>query len=238
MTPAAIAAGVIIVAAAGNEGTAVMGYPGAYAPVISVGSAGWDREWLPDPTNKDTSQAVTRYRMWWLQNTLDGDAAGTLQPPLKSNSGQVFDPTPVAQVYVSDFSSRQRSEQDLDVLAPGSWVRGPFPGDGNYAHLPWWSGGIGDVKGGNPGNFYFAGGTSMASPHVASLAALALQKNPNLTQGQMESFLESTATTIPAGTNQVWDISLATAAWNTLTWGTDATGSGLVNAKALLTAVP
>ena len=236
---AAINAGVIIVAAAGNEGTAGMGYPGAYPPVISVGSAGWDREWLDDPAAAIKVAPVGgRYRMWWLQNTLGSGAARALQPPLKSNSGQVFDPTPVAQVYVSDFSSRQRSEQDLDVLAPGSWVRGPFPGDGNYAHLPWWSGGIGDVKGGNPGNFYFAGGTSMASPHVASLAALALQKNPNLTQGQMESFLESTATAIPAGTNQVWDISLATAAWNTLTWGTDATGSGLVNAEALLTAVP
>ncbi len=34
----AIANGVIVVAAAGNEGEAGMGYPGAYAPVISAGS--------------------------------------------------------------------------------------------------------------------------------------------------------------------------------------------------------
>lgn len=38
----AIEAGVIIVASAGNEGELGMGYPGAYAPVISVASAGWN----------------------------------------------------------------------------------------------------------------------------------------------------------------------------------------------------
>lgn len=38
----AIEAGVIIVASAGNEGLAGMGYPGAYGPVISVASAGWN----------------------------------------------------------------------------------------------------------------------------------------------------------------------------------------------------
>ena len=50
----AIAAGVIIVASAGNEGDAGMGYPGAYEPVISVASAGWndlasgDKAWRDD----------------------------------------------------------------------------------------------------------------------------------------------------------------------------------------------
>ncbi|MFZ2413729.1 MAG: S8 family serine peptidase, partial [Candidatus Cryosericum sp.] len=37
----AIAQGVIIVAAAGNEGEAGMGFPGAYEPVISVAASGW-----------------------------------------------------------------------------------------------------------------------------------------------------------------------------------------------------
>ena len=43
----AISQGVIIVASAGNEGTAGMGYPGAYAPVISVAASGWIGEWTP-----------------------------------------------------------------------------------------------------------------------------------------------------------------------------------------------
>ena len=37
----AIANGVIVVAAAGNEGEAGMSFPGAYAPVISAGAIGW-----------------------------------------------------------------------------------------------------------------------------------------------------------------------------------------------------
>jgi hypothetical protein len=233
----AIAAGVIIVASAGNEGAAGMGYPGAYAPVISVGSAGWDREWLDDPAVKTAPANGSRYRMWWLQNTKGDGSVGTLAPPLKPRSGQVVDPTPVSQVYVSDFSSRELAGQDLDVLAPGSWVRGPYPGDGSYAHLPWWSRGIGDVRGRNPGNFYYVGGTSMASPHVAALAALKLEKSPGLSQAQMEALLEGTATAIPAGSTDVWDIS-PVPNWYTQAWGVDATGSGLVNAKALLSAAP
>jgi hypothetical protein len=43
----AIAAGVIIVASAGNNGEAGMGYPGAYEPVISVAASGWIGEWYP-----------------------------------------------------------------------------------------------------------------------------------------------------------------------------------------------
>ena len=59
----AIEQGVIIVASAGNEGEAGMGYPGAYAPVISVAASGWIGEWtadgwwrtldVPDPTNPE-----------------------------------------------------------------------------------------------------------------------------------------------------------------------------------------
>lgn len=42
----ALAQGVIIVASAGNEGEAGMGYPGAYEPVISVAASGWAGEWV------------------------------------------------------------------------------------------------------------------------------------------------------------------------------------------------
>ena len=60
-------------------------------------------------------------------------------------SGDVADPTVAEDVYVSDFSSRELAGQDLDVLAPGSWVRGPFLGFPGYSHLPWWSKGLGDL---------------------------------------------------------------------------------------------
>lgn len=67
---AAIDAGVIVVAAAGNEGTAGMSYPGAYAPVISAAAIGWDEQWTtrtwwyaldaPDPTDAGTSTSPPR----------------------------------------------------------------------------------------------------------------------------------------------------------------------------------
>ena len=86
----AIAQGVIIVASAGNEGTAGMGYPGAYPPVISVAASGWIGEWQPPGD-----------RSWWWN--LD-----------------VSEPTNPNQFYITDFSSRELQGQDLDVAAPGS----------------------------------------------------------------------------------------------------------------------
>jgi subtilisin family serine protease len=50
----AAANGVIVVASAGNGGDAGMGYPGAYAPVISVAAAGWRGQW---PAGN---------RSWWI----------------------------------------------------------------------------------------------------------------------------------------------------------------------------
>jgi subtilisin family serine protease len=216
----AIANGVIVVAAAGNEGEAGMHYPGAYAPVISAGAVGWTKEWL-NPTG---APVPPRYRLWWLQS---GFYPFTDIP----------EPTPVDQVYVTDFSSRELPGQQLDVLAPGSWVRGPFGGDPGYNHLPWWSKGIGDLVGGNSGNFYYVGGTSMATPHVASLAALLLEKNPGLVQWQVEDILKSTALPIPPGSATVFDLS-PTQGFYTYSWGPDAVGSGLVQADVALDAVP
>ncbi|MHA2171974.1 MAG: S8 family peptidase, partial [Candidatus Kariarchaeaceae archaeon] len=197
----AIANGVIIVASAGNEGTDGMGYPGAYGPVISVGSTGWIKEWLWVDNNPF-------YRLWWLQSGFYpyNDVPEESEPL-------------IGEVYVSDFSSRELPGQELDVLAPGSWVRGPYPGTPGYSHLPWWSNGIGDMAGWNPGNFYYVGGTSMSCPHVSAVAALMLEKNPSLLQGDIESILKGTALPIPAGSATVFFV-------GPQSWGNDATGSG------------
>ena len=232
----AIANGVIVVAAAGNEGEIGMGYPGAYPPVISAGSAGWTREWV-EPSG--TPAAGPRYRMWWLKDSVPP----TLTPPLLPDSGNVDEPQDSSDVYVSEFSSRALPGQQLDVLAPGSWVRGPFPGDPGYNHLPWWSKGIGDLVGHNSGNFFYVGGTSMATPHVASVAALMLQKNPNLVQAQVESILKSTALTMPAsGSRTIFDFTVpnVTVSWDTDCIGTscDAVGAGLVQADKAVAATP
>lgn len=225
----AIANGVIVVAAAGNEGEAGMGFPGAYAPVISAGAIGWTGEWLK-PTD-----GLPRYRMWWLK---DGDHV----PPMLPGTGEVGDPTLASDIYVTDFSSRALPGQQLDVLAPGSWVRGPFPGTPGFNHLPWWSKGQGDLHGNNSGNFYYVGGTSMATPHTSAVAALIMQKNPNLTQAQVESILKSTALPLAAsGSRDIFDFDhAATITWDTDCGGTacDAVGSGVIQADAALSATP
>ena len=128
------------------------------------------------------------------------------------------------------------------MLAPGSWVRGPFPGDLNYSHLPWWSNGIGDLVGGNPGNFFYVGGTSMAAPHVTSAAALLLQKDPGLTQADVEAILTSAALPIPpSGSQLILDNTVvATMSWDRDCAGTpcDAVGSGLLQVDAAINSIP
>jgi hypothetical protein len=82
-----------------------LGYPGAYPQVISVASAGWVGEWR---ACTDTPLGAD-FNFWWVGCDV---------------------PEPVAQdasaFYISDFSSRAKNDQDLDVAAPGSWVLGPY----------------------------------------------------------------------------------------------------------------
>jgi len=218
----AIANGVIVVASAGNEGEAGMGYPGAYPQVISVGACGWRYEWYW-PNTLTTPPPPPRYRLWWLQDTTYG-------------YNDIPEPTPAVDVYIADFSSREKPGQDLDVVAPGSWVRGPFPGDPGYNHLPWWS--EGHAKGIPAGGaFFYVGGTSMAAPHVTSVVALMLQKNPGLIQSQVENVLESSALYIPPGSMTVFDL-VPTQGWYTYSWGADATGAGLIQARTALDQTP
>jgi subtilisin family serine protease len=182
----AIEQGVIIVASAGNGGEAGMGYPGAYAPVISVAASGWVDEW---PTGN---------RFWWYNRN-------------------VADPTNPDHFYITDFSSRELDGQDLDVAAPGSWVVGPY-----------------QVNSGQT-SYYFLGGTSMASPHVAGIVALMAQKNPTLTAAQAELILEASAISLPAGcrtVNTPWGYA------EEYCWGADATGAGLATADAALADTP
>jgi len=108
-------------------------------------------------------------------------------------------------------------------------------------HLPWWSQGFADLISNNPGNFYYVGGTSMATPHVASLAALALQQDRSLAQAEIEAKLKATAAPLPSNGSAGVSNGGVPAEWETITWDTscgsytcDPVGAGLVQADALL----
>jgi subtilisin family serine protease len=181
----AIGKGVIIVASAGNLGAAGMGYPGAYAPVISVAASGWVGEWHG---NSD----------WWAANV----------PEYAS---------PADYFYITEFSSRELPGQDLDVAAPGSWIVGPY-----------------QVNSGQI-SYYFLGGTSMATPHVAGIVALMAQKDPELTAAEAEGILETSAIPLAAGCRTITNPDGTT---TEVCWEADATGAGLATADAALAATP
>lgn len=129
----------------------------------------------------------------------------------------VADPISPADFYITDFSSREKAGQDLDVAAPGSWVVGPY--QVNSGQL----------------SYYFLGGTSMAAPHVAGIVALMAQKDPQLNAAQAEAILAGSATPLPAGCR---DVQYPLGVFTATCWGDDATGAGLVTADAALTATP
>ncbi len=107
----------------------------------------------------------------------------------------------MAQFTVSDFSSRRFDGQDLDLTAPGDSVVGPY-----------------QINSGQI-SYYYLSGTSMASPHIAGIVALMVQKDPDLTATEAEAILESVALDIPNFT----DVDF---------------GSGFVTADAALAATP
>src|SRR5262249_2798282 len=100
-------------------------------------------------------------------------------------------------------------------------------------------------------DYTLVNGTSHACPHVAGIAALMLQKNPTLTQAQIENILRSSATPLPAGCRDVvwpgvdpgnpptWEDHNKVFFFNaTFCWDESATGAGLVQADAALAATP
>ena len=166
----AIEKGCIVVAAAGNSGYEQMDYPGAYSQVISVASGGWTMENI----GSGSSPHEPPYR-WWLS-----DVPERFYIPDDNNN--------TFQLFVNDFSGRPNPELgqswcDLDVCGPGSWVVGPYSPYGCLADptgqgIDWFG-------------YYYVGGTSQATPHVSGIAALVLDKYPNINQPKMERILKT-----------------------------------------------
>lgn len=212
----------------------IMDWPGGYPQVISAGSSGWGMgvitkgnkglrggpkypgtgEWEPWPQPRPLT--------WWYQ-----DVAEDVEDEIS---------------YISYFSSREYVNPDfpgytvqLDAVAPGSWVLGPYPGDTfGYQHIPWWAQGYPWNPNTPPPNYWFVGGTSMATPHIAGVCALMLQKHPTWTQPQVEAAIKGTATPLPTTTLNYpfaynW-VRWPTGDIYTFLWAADATGAGIIQA--------
>jgi subtilisin family serine protease len=132
-------------------------------------------------------------------------------------TSDVADPTNPGDFYIADFSSRAKPGQDLDVAAPGTWVVGPY-----------------QVNSGQI-SYYFLGGTSMASPHVAGIVALMAQKNPALNAADAEAYLEDSAIYLAPGCRTVYG---PDGNPSDICWEADATGAGLATADAALAVTP
>jgi subtilisin family serine protease len=135
--------------------------------------------------------------------------------------------------YIAPFSAWELAGQDLDVAAPG------------YPVPVVWANQQGQL------DYSFFWGTSAATPHVAGIAALLLQKNPNLTAAEVESILETTAMPLLTGCRDVIEGGVGPGnepTWSdhgnvyffetTYCWEANAVGAGLVDAEAALAATP
>jgi Subtilase family len=233
---AAIKAGVVVVASAGNSGDLGMGFPGAYEPVISVGAGGWTQQWndYPDKT-------------WWLDDVPETGVAEVYITGFSSRQlpGQYLDvvsegrhmllPYPCAQLYKDGQVTPRTEHRTCAAKAtPDNAQAAPF-------------------------QYLFISGTSFSAPTVSGIVALMLQTNPSLSNadatfgtlgdpaswgpGSLERILEDSATPIPAGSVTVthrtgesivecWEGAAGCA--STL----EATGHGWVFADQAVAAVP
>lgn len=137
-------------------------------------------------------------------------------------SDDVPDPTKATDFFIPEWSSRALYGQDLDVAAPGVWTVGPY--QLNSGQL----------------RYAFISGTSMASPHVAGIAALMLQKNPGLKASDIENTLQTSAIAMDPGCRDVVELlpppadAFAIVPPSPVCWAAGAAGSGLVGATLAL----
>jgi len=143
------AAGVLIIAAAGNDKSSVPSFPAAAENVLSVSAVDLNRRLAP-----------------------------------YSNYGST-----------------------IDIAAPGGNTGQDLNGDGYR------DGVLSTLVIDSEYGYKFYDGTSMAAPHVAGVAALILAANPNLTVGELENILLSTATDLgQAGRDDDYGYGLVNAA--------------------------
>jgi hypothetical protein len=224
---AALQAGVVIVASAGNSGDAGMGFPAAYEPVISVAAGGWVDQWRDYPDNT-----------WWLDDVPEAGVGPVYVAGFsaRQRAGQYLDvvstgrylllPYPCVQLYKDgQVTSATQHRTCASKATPDAASAAPF----QYLHIS---------------------GTSFSAPTLAGIVALMLDKNGSLSNadaafgtlgdpaswgpGTLEKLLERAATPLPPGAVTVTHRDGTPL---TETWGADATGHGWVFVDDALAAV-
>jgi hypothetical protein len=189
---AAIKAGVVVVASAGNGGNSGMGFPGAYEPVVSAGAGGWVEQYTTLPG-----------KGWYLQDVPENDMSQIYVAGFSARQlpGQYLDvvstgrylllPYPCAQLYKDgQVISSTNVRTCASKATPDNASAAPF-------------------------QYLWISGTSFSAPTIAGIAALMLEKNPSLSNadatfgtlsdpnswrpGSFERALERAATPIAPG---------------------------------------
>ena len=232
---AAIKAGVVMVASAGNGGNAGMGFPGAYEPVVSTGAGGWRSQWNEYPDKE-----------WWLDDVPENGVNEVFVADFSSRqlSGQYLDvvstgrflllPYPCAQLYKNGQINPSTNVRTCASKAtPDNAHAAPF-------------------------QYLFLSGTSFSAPTVSGIVALMLDKNPTLSnadadtpgsliddpstwdEGQVEDLFDSAAIDIP-GASVVTTFRTGdpdTECWEQPSCPLEATGSGWLFVDDVLATTP
>ncbi|CAI5531066.1 unnamed protein product [Closterium sp. Naga37s-1] len=189
------AAGVFVTFAAGNEGPPGRGgyyrTLDSFAPFyLTVGASTIARGGASLASSTAGAQSLTLGANT-SSNGADG-TGGSSSTVLTADGGITFTSYSTSAPVVADFSSRG------PLLPPSATAQPPKPG--NAILKPDIIGPGVDLvaaapgkKPGEVGGVFVASGTSMATPHLAGLAALIIQKHPNWTPAQVMSALMTTA---------------------------------------------
>ena len=224
---AAIAAGVVVVASAGNEGTNGMGFPAAYEPVVSVGAGGWTQQWTSLPT-----------KAWYLRDVPENDMAQIYVAGFSSRQkpGQYLDVVSTGRYLLLPYPCAQLYQDGQVISSTNVRTCASKASPDNSSAAPF--------------QYLFMSGTSFSAPTMAGIVALMLDKRPGLSNadarfgtltdpaswgpGSLELLLERSATPIRPGS-----VTVVHRTGDPLveTWGADATGHGWVFADDALSAV-
>jgi subtilisin family serine protease len=229
---AAIKAGVVMVASAGNAGNAGMGFPGAYEPVISTAAGGWVDQWKTLPS-KD-----------WYQGGPDESIDEVFVADFSSRQleGQYLDVTSTGRFMLLPYPCVNLYKDGQVVSRTNHKMCASKADASNPSAAPF--------------QYLFMSGTSFSAPTVSGIVALMLDKNPTLSNanatfgtfddpdswkpGSLELLLESAATPIAPGEVVVTHRTGVpdTECWEMPSCALKATGAGWVYVDDALAAVP